>query len=203
MKVEILKWVKRGQVAKASYARWEARRVARLTGWSVGRRWATFVLLPAVVLCCGGTIVGVPVAWVFGETVEASRGASSPDAAADEYLMALSYGTEEGLLPILDDRHQNDLLAGWRSYRKSMKDTVPTPSRLDYGALTVGPVAGHEAEVSTEVSATWWGTDGRALAYSSEERVWRFRTHEDNGWHVQAVKAPAWCGGYVRADACS
>ena len=35
------------------------------------------------------TAFGVPAAWVLRATVEASRGAPSPDAAADEYLMVL------------------------------------------------------------------------------------------------------------------
>jgi hypothetical protein len=40
-------------------------------------------------ICCGGTFVGVPLAWIARQTIEASRGAPSPDAAADSYLTAL------------------------------------------------------------------------------------------------------------------
>lgn len=117
--------------------------------------------------------------------------------------MGSATNTEEGLLPILDNDHQNDLLAGWRAYRKALDDTSPSPSKLDYGPLTVGPVLDGHAQVTVDVSATWWGTNGRALAYSSEKYTWRFQTHEDNGWQVAAVEAPAWCGGYVRQDACA
>jgi hypothetical protein len=189
---------------KASYERWERRNVARFAHWPVGRRWATFVLLPTFVMCCGGAAVGAPVAWVLRETIEAGRGAPSPDAAADDYLMSLGYNTEDGLLPILDNDHQDDLLAEWHAYRKAMDSTTPPPSRLDFGPLAVGPKVGGQVEVTTDVSATWWGTDGRALAYSSDEHTWRFQTREDNGWQVVSVEAPAWwCGGYVRADACA
>jgi hypothetical protein len=58
-------------------------------------------------------------------------------------------------------------------------------------------------EVTTDVSATWWGTDGHAFAYSSTAHTWRFKTREDNGWQVVSVDAPQWCGGYVRLDACA
>jgi hypothetical protein len=37
------------------YRRWEARNVARFGGWSLRRRWLTFVLVPTLILCCGGT----------------------------------------------------------------------------------------------------------------------------------------------------
>jgi hypothetical protein len=67
------------------------------------------VLLPTLLICFGGTVAGVPVAWVLGQTIEASRGAPSPDAAADEYLMALSYDNEDGLLPILANDRQEAL----------------------------------------------------------------------------------------------
>jgi hypothetical protein len=43
-------------------------------------------------------------------TLEAGRGAPTPDAAADTYLAALSYGNDEGLLSLPDDDHQGDLL---------------------------------------------------------------------------------------------
>uniref|UniRef100_UPI003F495C2C hypothetical protein n=1 Tax=Actinoplanes sp. CA-151224 TaxID=3239904 RepID=UPI003F495C2C len=135
-------------------------------------------------------------------TADASHGAPSPDAAADSYLMALGYGRQEGLVAILDDRHQDQLLAQWHAYRQAMMTTTPPPARLENGALTVGPIVHGRAEVTTEVSATWWRTDGGAIAYRSDKRTWRFQTREDNGWQVSAVQAPAWCGGYVREDAC-
>jgi hypothetical protein len=143
-----------------------------------------------------------PAGVVFRVTVEASRGAPTPDAAADEYLMALSYGNEDGLLPILDNGHQDALLAGWRAYRKAMDSTTPKPSRLDYAGLTVGPVVGGKVEVTTEVAATWWAGNGHA-GYSSDEHMWRFQIREDDGWQVVAVDSPVWSGGYVRPDACA
>ncbi|GID98020.1 hypothetical protein ACFQFC_15835 [Amorphoplanes digitatis] len=186
----------------SGYVRWEHRKAARFNSWSSGRRWATFVLLPTLVFCCGGTVVGVPVVWAIRETVEASRGAPSPDAAANEYLMALGYDTEDGLLPVLDDDHQDELVAEWRAYRKAMDSTNPPPARLDFGALAVGPLDDGQAAVTADVSATWWDTGGPATSYRSKAFTWRFRAREDDGWQVVSVEAPAWCGGYVRQDAC-
>ena len=188
---------------KARYESWERRRTARLATWTVGRRWLAFVLLPTLLICCGGTIVGIPVAWALRKTIEAGKGAPTPDAAADEYLMGLSYGTEDGLLPMLDHGHQDELLAEWRQYRHAMDQTTPKPSRLDYGSLTVGPINDGRAGVAVDVYATWWGTDGGASGYSSQKRTWRFQARDDDGWRLVAVDAPAWCGGYVRIDACA
>jgi hypothetical protein len=58
----------------------------------------------------------------------------------------------------------------------------PAAVTADYAGLTVGPVVGGRAEVTTEVAATWWGGDGHATGYSSDQYLWRFRTREDNGW---------------------
>ena len=183
---------------RALYERWEKRTASRFDGWSVRRRWGTFVLVPTLLVCCVGTAFGVPAAWLLNSTLEASRGAPSPDAAANDYLMALGYDNEDGLLPVLDNDHQDELLTGWRSYRAAMNKTTPPPAKLEFGALTVGPIVNGQAEVSTEVSATWWGT----TSYSSEAHTWHFKTREGNGWQVQTVEPFTWCGGYVRSDAC-
>lgn len=175
---------------------WEQRTAARLRGWSVRRRWAVLVLVPTVVLCCGGTVIAVPVVWVWRVTAEASKGAVSPDVAASEYLQALSYGAEEGLINVLDDNREGELLAGWRAYRDAMKRSEV--DRLTFGTLTVGPIEGGRATVTVDVTATWWGTGGSALSYDSEALPWRFTTRDNDGkWQVTAVEAPAWCGGYV------
>jgi len=137
-------------------------------------------------------------------TIDAGRGASSPAAAADVYLGALGYNNDEGLLPLLDDHRQDQLLAQWRAYRDAMQHTSPPPARLDYGPLTVGPTAHGQAEVTAEVTATWWTTDnGRVGGYRSQAQPRRITTREDDGWRVSAVVSPAWCGGYVREDACA
>ncbi|MEU4239528.1 hypothetical protein [Actinoplanes sp. NPDC026619] len=79
---------------RATYDQWEAQVSAGRLSRSVRRRWVTLVLLPVLLVCCGGTVVGVPVAWVARLTIEASRGEKSPDAAANLYLMALGYTTK-------------------------------------------------------------------------------------------------------------
>lgn len=163
-----------------------------------------FVLLPLLLCCCGGAVVGVPVAWVFRETVSAGRGEKSPDAAANAYLLALGYGQEEGLLPLLDNEHQGELLKQWRAYRAEMSATDPAPARLDFGGLDVAPVVDGRAEVRADVSATWWttGDGGRTSMYRSDAYPWRIETREDDGWRVSKVQTPAWCGGYVPASKC-
>jgi hypothetical protein len=164
----------------------------------VRRRWTILVLIPTLIVCGNGMAFGVPAAWVFHATLEASQGAPSPDAAANEYLLALGYDNEDGLLPLLDNDHQDALLAAWRAYRAAMSGTTPPPSKLDFGPLAVGPIVDGRAVVSTEVSATWWGEN----AYRSEAHTWRFTTRQDNGWQVEAVEPFTWCGGYVLAAAC-
>jgi hypothetical protein len=105
-------------------------------------------------------------------------------------------------LPILDNRRQKQLLAQWKAYRAAMDSTDPPPSKLDFGALSVASPVGGEVEATAQVSATWWGVDGRALSYESQARTWRIDTREEHGWQVSRVEAPAWCGGYVLASKC-
>jgi hypothetical protein len=186
------------------YERWERRSVARFADWSTRRRWVVFVAVPLLLFGCCGGVAGVPLAWLARETVKAGRGAPTPDAAADSYLMALSSNNQDGLLPLLDDEHQAVLLAQWRAYRQAMDGTDPKPFRLDYARLSVAPAAAGRAEVRVDVTATWWAADssGRVNGYTSDAYTWVIATGEDDGWRVMAVQAPAWCGGYVRADAC-
>jgi hypothetical protein len=163
-----------------------------------------FVLAPLLVFCACGTVVGGPALWVIRQTLEASRGAPSPDAAADTYLMALSYDNEDGLVAVLDNDHQDELLKQWHAYRDAMKGTDPPPFRLDFGSLTVGPIERGRAEVTTDVSAVWSNTDenGRLGGYRSKDHTWHFKTREDHGWQVAGVAAPAWCGDYVLPEKC-
>ncbi|WP_433308069.1 hypothetical protein ACQP2F_46460 (plasmid) [Actinoplanes sp. CA-030573] len=197
-------WRDRAARLSERYDAWEARRLTRLSGWTVRRRYVTFVLAPLLLCCCGGGVLGVPVVWFLRTTIEAGRGEVSPDAAANSYLMALGYGQEEGLLALLDDEHQGELLEQWKAYRAEMTGTDPPPAKLDFGTLTVGPIHDHRAEVTTDVAASWAQTDenGRLQMYRSQAYQWRIETREDDGWRVSVVHAPAWCGGYVLAAHC-
>jgi hypothetical protein len=188
--------------AKAGYEQWEQRQIAkRFAGWSVRRRLTVFVLLP-VVLICGAGVVSIPALWLVGATVDAGRGAPSADAAASEYLMRLSYGNEDGLLPVLDDSRQDELLGQWREYLAAMRATDPPPFRLEFEKLGLAPATRDQTEVRTDVQAVWWDTDndGRTSGYSSSPRTWLIEVREDDGWRVSKVSAPPWCGadGYVR-----
>lgn len=183
------------------YRGWESRRQRTMAGWSVRRRWLVLVVVPLLVLCCCGGVVGVPLAWLAHATVAASRGGTSPDVAANTYLMALSDGDEAGLLPMLDDEHQDELATGWHAYLATMQHTDPPPSRLDFGALTVSTAVSGRATVTVDVAATWWGS-GMAGGYRSQALPWRFETRDDGGWRITAVTPPVWCGGYVLASKC-
>jgi hypothetical protein len=184
------------------HERIEARVLGRVREWSTRRRWVAFVLVPMLVFCCCGGVVGVPLVWFIRETIKAGQGPESPDVAASGYLMGLGYDNEDGLLPLLDDDHQDALLAQWREYRATMERTDPPPSRLDFGSLAVHQLDADHATVTTNVTATWWSTTGGALSYDSEALPWSFEAREDDGWRITAVSPPVWCGGYVRADAC-
>lgn len=184
---------------KDRYGRFDARIRSRASGWSVRRRWLVFVLAPLLVFCCCGGVVGVPLLWVIRQTLQAGRGLPSPDAAADAYLLALSYDQEDGLLPLLDEDHRDELVAQWRAYRDAMKATDPPPFKLDYGSLAVGPIRGGRAEVRVDVRATWWDTDdnGRVGGWTGTAHTWVIEAHDVDGWRVSRVDAPAWCGVYV------
>lgn len=187
---------------RESYEEWERRQVAsRLGDWSVRRRLLTFVLLPLMLLLCCGAPIGIPALVFVRETVEAGRGSPAPDAAANEYLMALSYATEDGLLPLLDNDRKDDLLEQWRAYLAAMQATEPPPFRLDFSHLDVGLESDRRTEVRIEVKAVWSDVDenGRQSGWISSPRTWLIETHEDDGWRVSRVNAPSWCGtsGYV------
>jgi hypothetical protein len=75
----------------AGYEGWEARRVGRLSGWPRRRRWLVFVLLPVLLVCGGGTAVGVPVVWAVGLTA-AGKGAANPEAAVAAFRVVGAEG---------------------------------------------------------------------------------------------------------------
>ena len=138
---DIDRWRGRLHRLTTRYRHWEQRRARRLNGWSVRRRWATFVLTPLLIFCACGAVLGGPALWILRQTLEASRGAPSPDVAADTYLMALSYNNDDGLIVVLDNDNQDELLRQWHAYRDAMSSTDPPPFRLDYGSLSIHPAA--------------------------------------------------------------
>ena len=184
------------------YRRWEARTVDRTASWSRPRRWLIFVLLPCALLCGGGITVGAPLMWIIGPTIAASRGAASPAAAVDTYLMALSYDNDAGLLPVLDDDQGDALLAQWKAYRAQMHRGDSAPSRLDVRIRPTRPTGKGHAIVEVELYPVWWDKNGGAISYQGTAQVWTFHTREDNGWQIEAVTPYPRCGGYVAAAAC-
>ncbi|WP_245673933.1 hypothetical protein [Actinoplanes rectilineatus] len=125
-------------------------------------------------------------------------------AAADEYLMRLSYGQEEGISPLLDDEQKEELLIQWREYRTDMEATTSAPL-LSFSEFHSERTSDARFRVRVDVQATWRSTDtaGRVSGFSSDARPWLFEVGENEGWRVIRVDAPEWCGGYVRSDACS
>jgi hypothetical protein len=67
------RWKDRLATLTSRYLRWEERRTRRIRHWSMKKRWLAFVLVPVVVLCCGGVVVGAPVLSLLRITLEASR----------------------------------------------------------------------------------------------------------------------------------
>jgi hypothetical protein len=194
-------WKRRWDCIEAAYERWEQRQLQhRFARWSRRRRIALFVLLPVVLICCGG-LLAAPGAWFVRETAAAGEGAPSPEAAANDYLMRLSYNDAAGLLPLLADDQQDRLLDQWQAYRGAMQSTAPPPFKLDIGRLRSGSVVGGRIAVSTEVQAVWREQDenGRLGGYKSLPLTWVIEAREDDGWRVVEVNAPPWRGpdGYV------
>ncbi len=170
-------------------------------GWPTWRRLMAFVLLP-LLLCCCGSVVTVPVVWFLRGTVAAGAGQPSPDAAANVYLLALSAGREDGLLPALSDGHRDDLLAQWRAYRAEILRTDPPPSKLEFNFTGVTAVGQGRAEVVAEVNPVWWNHGNGGTSMHGTRHPWRLTAVDDDGWRVEAVTEYPWCDGYVRADAC-
>lgn len=173
----------------------------RTSGWSVRRRWVVFVAVPVLLLCCCGTPVAVAVTWFVGETIDAGKGQPSPTAAANAYLLAMSYGQTEGLPPLLADDHQDQLMRQWQAYRQSMADAPSgAPDRFEIESLTEGPARADQVPVTAQVAVTWWPDGGGALSMRSSLHTWTITTRKDgDGWRVVRVDAPPWCGpgGYV------
>jgi len=186
---------------KTRYLRWEDRAGRHFHRWPMGRRWAVLVLLPALLLTCGGTVIGGPLAWITGQTIEAGKGASDPQAAVNIYLLALGYNNPDGLLPIVGN--SRPLMNQWRAYRADMERGDSAPSKLEF---SFGPTAKHEdhAEVDADVYGVWWkNTNGRLDGYTSSAHRWQFTLHNDDGWRIDSVEPYDWCGGYIRADLCT
>jgi hypothetical protein len=186
---------------KTRYLTWENRTAGRLHHWSVRRRWAVLVLIPALLVSCGGTIVGGPLAWITGQTIEAGKGAPNAQAAVNIYLLALSYNNDDGLLPIVGN--SRGLMKQWTTYRAEMSRGNYAPSKLDFsfGATSQN---GDHAQIDADVYAIWWNTtNGHLGGYQGPAHTWHFTAHEDSGWRIESVGPGSWCGGYVRSDLCS
>jgi hypothetical protein len=138
------------------------------------------------------------------ETVAAGQGQPSPEAAANVYLTALSTGNEDGLLPVLVDDRSEELLGQWRAYRTEMKRTDPAPSKLEFSFDGVSRTSEGRAVIAVELYPVWWSHGGRAgTSLNGSRHQWQVTVREDDGWRVESVVPHAWCGGYVRADACN
>jgi hypothetical protein len=179
----------------------------RFAGWSPRRRILVFVLLP-VLLCCCGAPIGGAVYWVGRETIDAGKGAPSPDAAADIYIGSLGYGQENWLWSNAHRDARQQLSDQWHTYRAAMDAEVATMSSegtasvdLSWSGLSVGPIVEGRATVKVDVRAEWSLTDHRSQVHmwNGNYLPWTIETVDDDGWRVTRVTAPPWCGtaGYV------
>ena len=182
----------------AAYRRWEARHARRLRRWPLAVRWIVLVGLPALLICAAGA----PLAWIGGITAEASRGAASPADAVFRYLDGLSYDTEAGLLPVLNDGRGDKLLKQWRAYRSQMQRGGTQPSKLECSVEATSSGAGGRVVVNAAVQPVWWATDGRGLSFKGAGHTWVFVTRDDNGWQIENVEPYPWCGGHVTEQTC-
>jgi hypothetical protein len=186
----------------ARYRWWEARAVERLRGRLVRRWWVGFVLVPVLLLCGAGLVVGVPLTWFITQTATANRGAASPTVAVTTYLGALNDGNEEALLPVLDADRGDALIQQWRDYQTAMHGTTAA-SRLASRMPITRPVDEWHAVVEVAAYPVWSAKDGSGLSHNGAAHVWRFTTRDDHGWQIVRVTPFPWCGGYVAADACA
>jgi hypothetical protein len=177
----------------------EGRAHRRLRGWSVRRRWIVLVAVP-LLLCCCGSVVGLPLWWAIRETLAAGRGEASPAAAVVVYVGKLGYG-DDAPLALFDDDTQDTLVKQWAELRAAMAATRGGgPDRLDLVDLAEPPITDGRATVHATVSATWWGAGGTAgTSLQSPAKPWAVDVVDDDGWRVVRVSTPPWCGpdGYV------
>jgi hypothetical protein len=185
------------------YRGWQARAVRRFHRWSLRRRWVAFALLPAVLVGGAGAVLGVPLTRLIAPTATASRGAASPTAAVTTYVAALNHGTEEDVLPVLDEERGDALIRQWRAYAAAMRRGRIGVSRLASRMPITRPVDERHAVVEMAAYPVWWAGDGSGPSRQGGAHVWRFTIREDHGWRIVSVTAFPWCGGYVPAEACA
>ncbi|WP_157411547.1 hypothetical protein [Actinoplanes rectilineatus] len=207
MVLRVITWLGRHiEQGKISYFRWESQSSRRFKAWPVQTRWLAFVLFPAMFAgCCGGPAMWLA-AWFSGATADAGRGAVSPEAAANEYLLSISYNNVEGLAPLLDDDRQDQLLRQRAAYLSEMEATDPAPARMSWEGYDVRPLSQGRVEVRTDVRGNWTSAaegGGRLRMFNSEAHPWVILLAEDDGWRIVEVRPHPWCGGYVYGDRCS
>lgn len=161
------------------------------------------MLVPVLLLCGAGLVVGVPLTWFITQTAAANQGAASPTAAVTTYLEALNDGNEEALLPVLDDDRGDALIQQWRDYQTAMRHGTTAASRLASRMPITRPVDERYAVVEVAAYPVWPAKDGSGLSHHGAAHVWRFTIREDHGWQIVSVTPFPWCGGYVAADACA
>jgi hypothetical protein len=158
------------------------------------------VLLGVVVLVCAGA-VAVPATWAVRRQVEAERGEAAPEAAANVWVLQASAGEEIGLSRVLSRRRRDELLAQWRAMRADMSRGRPPSKMATTGLPEITHQGDNRAVVVWQVQGIWWNGP---LSMASAAHPWRFEVHrERGGWRIWSVDLPAWCGVYVRANACA
>jgi hypothetical protein len=130
--------------------------------------------------------------------VHAGKGAPSPQAAVNVYLMAFGYKDDAGFLLVLDDDQRDKLMKQWKAYLAKMH-RGGTPAVK--AGVRPRRRSARRIEVDADVRPVWWGGNGHAFSSVGARHAWRFSTHEDGGWQIDTVTPYAWCGGYVTVEA--
>ncbi|PWU46039.1 hypothetical protein DLE60_21525 [Micromonospora globispora] len=120
----------------------------------------------------------MPVSWAVLRQAEAERGETTPDAAANVYILKMSSGEELGLSRVLVAGRHDELLRQWRQYRGEMQ-RAEVPSKLEVvGRIGVEDQDEDRATVAAQVHAVWWND---RIYLSGTAHPWRFETRRDAG----------------------
>lgn len=162
--------------------------------------WLWVILSTVLVLCADA--VAVPVGWFVYQTYQAGEGEADPEAAVTVYVLKLAAGEELGVSRVLAGDRRDELLEQWRDYRDEMERGDP-PSKFEITEQATERQGDDRAAVTVHIGPVWFYTDGSTLALHGTAYPWQFEVRrERRGWRLWSVEAPAWCGVYLRADAC-
>jgi hypothetical protein len=163
------------------------------------RRRRLFLLLAAVLVVCVAAPVVVFIGWVAGQTVKASKGAPSPDAALVDWMYSFRDPTAVDADRYVLPERRAELARVRDAFLAQLRQTAPG-ARVEVSSIAATEtIDGDRATVtdhylvSLPLEGTVTSVHTRALAWTAEAR------RSDGGWRLWTVSVPPWCGsgGYV------